>query len=263
MAQYIIGDVHGQFRTLEKLLAHIHFNPSRDEVFLTGDLINGPQSLEVIYWARENARIVLGNHDLHLLAVLKDPKLYRKKKDDFAGVLTASDRKSVFKWLIKQPLMIREKEFALVHAGVYPRWGLKKALGIAEDASSFLNADPVHALSVMYGNLPQKWSKAENDEEQFRFAINAFTRMRVIEGKAKLDFDYKLTYGEIPEGRRAWFDLRKATRRRVYFGHWAALGLFLRTDVAGLDSGCRWGGPLTAIRVDDGAVFQQRREKAA
>lgn len=263
MAQYIIGDVHGQFRTLQKLLSHIHFNPSLDEVFLTGDLINGPRSLDVLNWARENAQVVLGNHDLHLLAVLKNPKLYRKKKDNFADVVTASGRKSIFKWLVKQPLMIREKDFALVHAGIYPKWGLKKAMVIAEETSEFLNADPVYALSTMYGNEPKKWANAETEEEKFRFAINAFTRMRVIEGKAKLDFEYKLTYGEIPSNRHAWFDLRKKTRRRVYFGHWAALGLFLRTDVAGLDSGCRWGGPLTAIRVDDGAVFQQRREKVA
>ncbi len=264
MAQYIIGDVHGQFRTLKKLLAHIHFNPSQDEIFLTGDLINGPQSLKVLKWARENARVVLGNHDLHMMAVIAGQKDYRKKKDLFADVLESPERKSLLKWLIKQPLMIREENFVLVHAGVYPGWGLKEAKRHAKKASQYLQEDSLHALGNMYGNKPRKWNQ-ENDavltdvEDVFRFTINAFTRMRVIEGDLKLDFDYKLNYAKIPDNRNAWFDVRKKTRTRVYFGHWAALGLFLRTDVAGLDSGCRWGGPLTAIRVDDGAVFQQKR----
>lgn len=258
MSRYVIGDIHGHYQTLLNLLQHINYDPQVDQIYLTGDLINGPHSLKVLRWAKAHAKIVLGNHDLHLLAVARGHKTFRKKKDFFQDILEAKDKKSLLKWLRKQPLMRSEDTFVLVHAGIYPKWGLKKALKIAKETSEFLKEDPDYALSIMYGNEPNKWSSTTNEDEEFRFAINAFTRMRVIDGNAKLDFEYKLTYGEIPSNRRAWFDVREPGKRRVFFGHWAALGLFLRPDIAGVDSGRRWGGPLTAVRVEDGAVFQQR-----
>lgn len=261
MATYAIGDLHGCTRTFQNLLERIDFDPSSDRLWHTGDMVNGgPDSLGVLRWFREHedcAVTVLGNHDLHLLAVgLGTQKL--RPKDTFQDILQAPDREELLQWLANRPMLVVEDEKILVHAGLLPQWSVEKAQKLATEVEKHLRTDPVHLLKKMYGNKPRRWNNATTPRKRIRITINAMTRMRVLEKNDRLEFTYKGPYRKIPRRLYPWFEAphRAWSGHRCIVGHWSALGLCIRDQVLAIDTGCRWGRKLTACRLDDGEIIQ-------
>lgn len=262
MARYVVGDVQGCFDELMLLLECMNYRPARDRLFIVGDLVNrGPSSLEVLRWAMresDHVSVVLGNHDLHLLAC-STGAARSKKEDTLGAVLAAPDAEGLLNWLRCQPLLLSEPEGVLVHAGVLPAWDEKTALMLANEVSATLSG-PGYAyfLGRMYGNQPNAWAPGLEPEERMRLAVNAFTRMRLVDETGALDLKFKGELDQAPAGRCAWFDYprRAMAGRRIICGHWSALGLMLRDDLWALDTGCVWGGMLTGVRLDDGELFQ-------
>lgn len=267
MPTYAVGDIHGCFQTFQGLLETIDFDPSKDRIWHTGDLVNGgPNSLEVLRWFQENEEVattVLGNHDLHLLAVgFKIQSL--RTKDTFTDILAAPDKEELLRWLRHQPLLVKEEGYILVHAGLLPQWTAEEASDLAREIEGLLHRDPQHLLKKMYGNKPRRWRNATTARKRWRITINAMTRMRVLERNNRLEFNYKGTYEKIPKRYHAWFDApeRRWEGHRCIIGHWSALGLRDREQVLALDTGCRWGRSLTACRLDDGEIISvPAREK--
>lgn len=269
MATYIIGDVHGCFETLGRLLAAIEFNPVEDRIFLTGDLVNGgPQSAAVVRWAmRHRAGVVLGNHDLHLLAVASGARPPRKS-DTFFDLLEAEDAELLLQWLRNRPLLISEEGFLLVHAGLWPSWDEATAQGLAGEAEQAIRGSSkgleVAFFQAMYGDEPRRWDSDLVGMGRTRVIINAMTRMRMVEADGTLDLEYKGPVDGASKGLRPWFAGSRCLTggKPVFFGHWAALGFHRRGNVIGLDSGCVWGAKLTGWRLEDGRVFQVASELA-
>ena len=257
MAAYAIGDVQGCYNSLCRLLDKLKFDDGEDELWFAGDLVNrGPDSARVIRLARElgRVRVVLGNHDLHLLAVSEG---FRKTKltDTFSDILSADDREALLSWLRSQPLLHFDKErrTVLVHAGLHPGWSLNQARSFAGDISALLvdNSTYPVLLERMYGNEPAVWSENMDKFDEARWAINAFTRMRFCAKSGKMDFKQVGAPGTQPEELYPWFKLRQATDYRVIFGHWSLLGAGAFDGVVALDSGCVYGGRLSAINIDE------------
>lgn len=255
MSRYAIGDVQGCCNELRTLVTRIGFSADRDRLWLVGDLVNrGPQSLEVLRYVRalgENAIVVLGNHDLHLLAVACGCRPARRS-DTLDEILRAPDRDALLEWLATRPLAHFEAGDLLVHAGVVPQWTVETTLGLAREVEFALRNDPRHLFDHMYGDEPDHWSADLDGADRLRFAINVMTRMRVCTNEGRIDLRIK---GKPPAPGSPWlpwFDVPSRNTRgtRVVFGHWSALGLVLREDVIGLDTGCVWGGALTAIDLD-------------
>ncbi len=255
MSRHAIGDVQGCCEELRALLARIGYCADRDRLWFVGDLVNrGPRSLEVLRLVRDlgdNAIVVLGNHDLHLLAVACGSRPARRA-DTLDEILRAPDRDTLLEWLATRPLAHFEGGDLLVHAGVVPQWTVQITLDLAREVERALRNDPRHLFDHMYGDEPSQWSAGLTGTDRLRFAINVLTRVRVCTTDGRINLRMK---GKPPAGGspwRPWFDLEnRATREaRVIFGHWSALGLVLRDDVIGLDSGCVWGGALTAIDLD-------------
>ena len=255
MSRYAIGDVQGCYTELRELLAQLKFSSDRDQLWFVGDLVNrGPQSLEVLRFVRalrDNAVTVLGNHDLHLLAVACGS--HRKRKaDTLDEIFAAPDRDELLGWLMSRPLAHQERGDLMVHAGLVPQWTVATALLLAKEVESALSTDPRALFENMYGDEPTSWSEMLVGMERLRFAINVLTRLRVCTKDGEVDLKMK---GKPPKGHsrlQPWFDIetRRSTGTRVVFGHWSALGLVVRRDVVGLDSGCVWGGSLTAFDLD-------------
>lgn len=261
MATYAIGDIHGCFEEFQILLEAIEFDATVDHIWHVGDLVNGgPDSLGALRWFIENeasATTVLGNHDLHLIAVGRGVQK-RRENDTFGDVLEADDAPALIDWLRRRPLMVRRGERVLVHAGLLPQWSVDDACELAEEIEAVLSSsEPEKILSAMYGNQPRRIGDAKTDEQRWRCVINAMTRMRVLDADGGLNFSYKSTYDEIPEGKYAWFDAgqRAWADHQLFCGHWSALGLYHSDDVVALDTGCRWGGKLTAFRLEDEQKF--------
>jgi bis(5'-nucleosyl)-tetraphosphatase (symmetrical) len=268
MAIYAIGDVQGCFITLERLLRRIDFDPGRDRLWLVGDLVNrGPSSLEVLRWAKSMGRsvvVVLGNHDLHLIARaegLREPR----KRDTFDDVLEAPDRDALLEWLIGRPLLHREGDFVLVHAGLLPQWSLEEAEALAWEAQEALRSRRRYPLLESFeesGTSP-RWGEDLKEPQRLRLVVDAFTRMRTLTSSGELCLDFDGPPRQAPEGCQPWFELCSfPPRATVLFGHWAALGLHLGRNAIGLDTGCAWGGSLTALRLEDRQVFQEPSELA-
>jgi bis(5'-nucleosyl)-tetraphosphatase (symmetrical) len=255
VSRYAIGDVQGCYSELRALLAELKFSADRDQVWFVGDLVNrGPQSLETLRFVRAldaNAVTVLGNHDLHLLAVACGS--HRKRKaDTLDDLFAAPDRDALLDWLIRRPLAHHEHGDLLVHAGLVPQWTVDTALTLAREVESALRTDPRSLFENMYGDEPTRWTEMLVGMDRLRFAINVLTRLRVCTVEGDVDLKMK---GKPPRGHsrlRPWFDIetRRSTGTRIVFGHWSALGLVVRSDVVGLDSGCVWGGALTAVDLD-------------
>ena len=255
MSRFAIGDVQGCYTELRALLAELKFSADRDRIWFVGDLVNrGPQSLEVLRFVRAldaNAVTVLGNHDLHLLAVACGS--HRKRKTDTLDeIFAAPDSDALLDWLIRRPLAHHEGDDLLVHAGLVPQWTVGTALTLAREVESALRTDPRALFENMYGDEPTRWTEMLVGMERLRFAINVLTRLRVCTSDGEVDLKVK---GKPPRGHsrlRPWFDIetRRSTGTRIVFGHWSALGLLVRHDLAGLDSGCVWGGALTALDLD-------------
>lgn len=258
MAVYAIGDVQGCYAALMKLLTQIGFDPDRDRLWFTGDLVNrGPQSLEVLRFVKglgERAECVLGNHDLHLLAVAAGAARL-KKRDTLDDVLQATDRNELLHWLRRRPLLHHDDGlgYTLIHAGLLPSWNLADARRLAHEAETVLRGDKVDEFfQHMYGDLPDHWSENLRGVGRLRVIINALTRLRYCDLEGNMDLRPKGPPGSQPPDLIPWFQVpgRRSQEFKIIFGHWSALGLWDGNGVIGLDSGCLWGRSLSAARLD-------------
>jgi bis(5'-nucleosyl)-tetraphosphatase (symmetrical) len=258
MTTYAIGDVQGCYDELQALLDVLKFDFRQDTLWLTGDLVNrGPRSLEVLRFIKslgECAVTVLGNHDLHLLAVAygHEPQ---KKGDTLEPILEAPDREELLDWLRSRPLIHHDeiRNLSLVHAGVAPQWSLQEALARAREAEAVLRADTFNDfLMNMYGNQPERWEPELTGWDRLRFIVNCFTRLRYVNSDGHLKLKVKGAPGSQPKDCLPWFQVpQRQTRDNILlFGHWSTLGFFHADNVVGLDGGCIWGGKLTAINID-------------
>ena len=255
---YLVGDVQGCADAFERLLAEIDFSPSRDRLVMLGDLVNrGPASLAVLRRMPtfgDAATCLLGNHDLHLLAVAHGVRgLHRG--DTFGDVLAAPDRAAWLEWLAHCRLAHLECGWLCVHAGVVPQWDAAQTLSLAGEVETLLTGQGLGAfLRVMYGNEPRGWDDTLGGADRWRFVINVLTRIRFCTDDGTLDFKTKEGAGGAPPGHRPWFDVsgRRTEGQPIAFGHWSTLGLVQRPDLLAIDTGCVWGGALTAVRVDGG-----------
>jgi bis(5'-nucleosyl)-tetraphosphatase (symmetrical) len=258
LARYAIGDVQGCYQELRTLLARLKFSSDRDELWFVGDLVNrGPQSLEVLRYVRalgDNAVTVLGNHDLHLLALAHDKKRKRRSGDTLDAIFDAPDRGAIIEWLIARPLAHFDAAHAnlMVHAGVVPQWTAQLTVALAGEVGAALEREPREFFDQMYGDRPDTWSDDLDGMERLRFAVNAMTRMRLCTADGRIDLKMKGPPNEARLPFRPWFEHETRLTRdvRVIFGHWSALGLIQAHGVVGLDSGCVWGGSLTALDLD-------------
>jgi bis(5'-nucleosyl)-tetraphosphatase (symmetrical) len=255
VSRHAVGDIQGCCDELRALLARIGFRADRDRLWLVGDLVNrGPRSLEALRFVRalgDNAIVVLGNHDLHLLAVACGCRAARRS-DTLEEILRAPDRDALIEWLATRPLAHFEAGDLLVHAGVVPQWTVETTLALAREVESALRHQPRHLLEHMYGDEPDHWSADLEGTDRLRFAINVLTRMRVCTSEGRINLRVKGKPPAKDPQWLPWFDVEARRTRdiRVVFGHWSALGLIVRDDVIGLDSGCVWGGSLTAVDLD-------------
>jgi bis(5'-nucleosyl)-tetraphosphatase (symmetrical) len=262
MATYAIGDIQGCYVEFQQLLEQIRFDPAQDRLWLVGDLVNrGPDSLQVLRFVKslgDKAITVLGNHDLHLLAVAEGTaELHRS--DTLDEVLGAPDRDELLAWLRQQRLMHTEGSYLLVHAGLLPQWSIKQAASLAREVESALRGDDYATfLARMYGNSPHNWDNDLDGYKRLRVITNVLTRMRICTLQGELEFKFKGEVERIPAGYVPWFEVpeRKSRKATVIFGHWSALGLKVTPNVIALDTGCLWGGPMTAIRLEDRQLFQ-------
>ena len=253
---YLVGDLQGCCGALDRLLQHIDFSPSRDHLFLLGDLVNrGPTSLPTLRRLQAlgpAASCLLGNHDLHLLAVAHGTRR-PGRGDTLDEILDAPDRPALVDWLRHQRMALFEHGWLMVHAGVAPQWDLATTLALAGDVEQCLRGPEMgDFLRVMYGDQPDRWDAALTGDARLRFAVNVLTRIRFCAADGRLDMDSKDGMAEVPEGLYRWFDAPGRLTRGVpiAFGHWSTLGLIDRPDLLSLDTGCVWGGKLTAARVD-------------
>jgi bis(5'-nucleosyl)-tetraphosphatase (symmetrical) len=257
MATYAIGDVQGCCDELQELLRQLNFGRG-DRLWFVGDLVNrGPKSVEVLRFVRglgSRAVVVLGNHDLHL--VTQHEGFERPRPDDsFHDVLAAPDRAELIDWLRQRPLMHAADGYVMVHAGLLPQWSIGQALELAREVEQALGAaDYREFLANMYGSEPAQWSDQLAGWDRLRVIVNAMTRLRFCTPEGKMDFRAKGT--KPPRGYQAWFALRPGDEPPIVCGHWSALGLKLTSRLAALDSGCVWGGRLTALRLEDRSIHQ-------
>jgi bis(5'-nucleosyl)-tetraphosphatase (symmetrical) len=255
VTRYAVGDVQGCHEELRTLLARLKFSADRDQLWLVGDLVNrGPSSLKVLRLVRDlgaNAVVVLGNHDLHLLAVARGARR-KRKSDTLDEILEAPDRDMLLEWLRSRPLAHWESGDLMVHAGLVPQWTLAQAVSLSREIEQALATAPDALLAGMYGDEPERWSDELAGMERLRFAINVLTRLRVCTADGRIDLKLKGKPPHPGSPFKPWFELdtRRSSDARIIFGHWSALGLVLRERLAGLDSGCVWGGALTAINLD-------------
>jgi bis(5'-nucleosyl)-tetraphosphatase (symmetrical) len=264
VANYIVGDIQGCFDELIALLHKADFYPEQDTLWLAGDLVaRGPKSLETLRYVKSlgcAAKTVLGNHDLHLLATSLGIHPV-KKKDHTAPIFQASDKDELLNWLRHQPLLLEHQDFVLCHAGISPQWDLETSRQAAREVESILQSDRwTWLLANMYSDTPNQWIDTLSGIERYRYIINAFTRMRFCEHNGALDMDCKLPPSEVnPQQLLPWFDIpqRLIVKKRIIFGHWAALEGCIRQDIIGLDTGCVWGGTLSMLRWEDQQLFCQ------
>ena len=262
MATYAVGDIQGCCTELQQLLREVQFDPLIDHLWLVGDLVNrGPDSLGVLRLVKslgEAAITVLGNHDLHLLAVAEGvAELHRS--DTFDEILSAPDREELIFWLRQQRLLHTAGNLVLVHAGLLPGWTVAQALRLAHEVETALRgADYQQFLRHMYGNHPDCWSDDLVGYQRLRVITNAFTRMRICTLRGEMEFKFKGEVQDVQGGYLPWFEVpgRASAEATVVCGHWSALGLKVTPGVIALDTGCLWGGALSAVRLEDRKVYQ-------
>lgn len=269
MATWIIGDLQGCFNSLNRLLEAVAFAPRQDRLLFVGDLVNrGPASEKCLRWVRARceegvAQCVLGNHDLHLLAVAAG-KRKANSGDTLQDILRAKDRASLLDWLARQPLLLRAGEDFVVHAGIHPDWDVDTALSCAaEVGAEFAGRKREAFLERMYGNNPARWDACNSVEARQRFAVNAFTRMRFVHRKDHaLMLKAKGSAEKPPAGCIPWFSAthRRRGSDRIFFGHWSTLGTveWPQYGVYGLDTGCVWNNALTACNPQTGKLVSVR-----
>ena len=259
MAVYAIGDLQGCYDPFMHLLDEIDFDPNKDKLWLVGDLVNrGPKALKTLRFVKslgDSVISVLGNHDLHLLALAAGKVRSRGRFRTLQKILNAKDRDELVDWLRHRPLAhySRKLDTLLVHAGTHPEWNAKKTLERAREVEAELQGDDYRTLlGQMYGNTPRAWSGKLKGYDRLRFIINCLTRMRVITPKGRLNFAHSGPPYRARKGLVPWYEIEGAAwlGTRVVFGHWSALGLLALPDVVCLDTGCIWGRQLTAARLD-------------
>ena len=262
--RFAVGDIQGCLTPLQQLLDEVKFDPTKDQLWCVGDLVNrGPDSLgtlEFLYDIRHSVKAVLGNHDLHLLAVAYGQKSV-KKDSDLLEIAASENSDKLLKWLRKLPLLHWDKELnlAMCHAGIPPMWNLKKAKSLSDEVQSILRSDQhIHFYAAMYGNQPDTWSDDLSGMERIRVIVNYFTRMRFLGPNGELEFDNKTGLDSELGEFKPWFQYpNQLKKNHLLFGHWAALnGLFDHKKVTGLDTGCVWGGPLTLMNLDSHELHQ-------
>jgi bis(5'-nucleosyl)-tetraphosphatase (symmetrical) len=260
MATFAIGDVQGCMQSLERLLSLIGYRPRRDRIWLAGDLVNrGPRSADVLRWAvaaGDDVVAVLGNHDLHLLgrAAGVEPARRRDTLDD---VLDAPDAGELLGWLRRRPLLHREAGFLLVHAGVPPAWTIDQAVALAREAEEVLRRPEGDRLLGGRQDAVATLEPGLARPARLAHVVTALTRVRVVAPDGRLDLDFGGPPAEAPAGLRPWYELRGLDPVTLVFGHWSRLGLQIAPGHLALDTGCVYGNTLTAVRLEDRAVFQQ------
>ena len=267
MATYAIGDIQGCYHAFMALLARLQFNPKYDQLWLVGDLINrGSGSLEILRWCyqhQQSLKVVLGNHDLHALAVVHNLKPAHKY-DTLQASIDAPDSDTLYTWLRHQSLMIMQDgydhaDYAMVHAGLLPQWTIDEALGYANEVEAALQSDQYRTFLVnMYGNKPNQWRADLVGMDRLRVITNAMTRLRICTSAGEMEFDFKGELQDVPAGYMPWFDVlsRQSQTTHIICGHWSALGLRQRNHIHALDTGCLWGGQLTAMCLQTHAITQ-------
>ncbi|HRC61163.1 MAG: symmetrical bis(5'-nucleosyl)-tetraphosphatase [Propionivibrio sp.] len=262
MATYAIGDIQGCFDSFMRLLERCAFDPKHDRLWLVGDLVNrGPRSLETLRFVRDlgpTAVAVLGNHDLSLLMAAEGFGK-RGKGDTFDEILAAPDRDELLGWLRHRPLCHVENQYCMVHAGLLPQWTASEARSLAAEVEAALTAaDWREFMSQMWGSEPASWRNELEGWPRLRVIVNAMTRMRFCSPDGAMDFRFKGEVAKAPAGCMPWFQVpgRRSADSVLVTGHWSALGLKVTTNLMALDSGCLWGGSLSAIRFEDRAIFQ-------
>lgn len=260
MATYAIGDLQGCYHEFLCLLDQVRFNADKDQVWLAGDLVNrGPESLKTLqlcYDMRDNLMTVLGNHDLHMLAVISGA-VDIKRKDTFQDILESKKRDTLEQWLLQCPLLIENDQHVLTHAGIYPGWSLKQARKYAQEIEQVLQTPNTRKefFHNMYGNFPAQWDNKLQNTQRWRTITNFFTRMRLVDPKGKIDLLHKESLEDVPDGLTPWFrsQNRVAIEKTILFGHWAALEGSTGCDqIIGLDTGCVWGNTLSAYCLETG-----------
>lgn len=263
MAVYAVGDIQGCYRELRRLLDVLRFDPSTDRLWLTGDLVNrGPQSLETLRFVRglgTAAVSVLGNHDLHLLAAATHAEKL-KPQDTLDEILNAPDRDELLDWLRRLPLLHHDAQlgYTLIHAGLPPQWDLASAAACAHEVEAQLRSDRyADFFAHMYGNEPTQWSDGLRGWDRLRFITNCLTRLRYCGTDGRIALAHKGAPGTQPPGLLPWFEIRDRRSRdlKLVFGHWSTLGDRSDPGIYALDSGCVWGGKLTALRLDGDPVW--------
>lgn len=261
-SNFVFGDIQGCRQNLLMLLKDVHNNAINPKLLFLGDLINrGPESLATLRHIKalgEQAKVLLGNHDLHLLATAHGIR-QTQRSDTIAQILEAPDRDDLLDWLRHQPLAIFENNHLLVHAGVLPQWTAQKTLELAHEVETVLRGpDWIDFLREMYGNEPAKWDDALTGSDRLRCIVNALTRIRFCSADGTMDLKSKEGSATPDSNNMPWFDVpgRLTEDVTVVFGHWSTLGLIMRPNLIGLDTGCVWGGKLTAVRLEDRQVFQ-------
>jgi bis(5'-nucleosyl)-tetraphosphatase (symmetrical) len=271
MALYLIGDVQGCDAALDRLLGKIAFSPSRDTIYLLGDLVNrGPESgrvLRRLMGYADSARCLLGNHDLSLLGVASGHRAPHEN-DTMDTVLQAPDREAMLAWLKQQRMAMREHGVLMVHGGVLPQWDAAQVMSLAGEVEQVLRSPALaDFLPVMWGNTPSAWSDDLQGADRLRVVVNALTRLRFCTPEGVMHLKATGSPDQPPPGTMPWFDIpgRKTARETIAFGHWSTLGYLRREDVIALDTGCVWGGCLSALRLSpagDHELIQVRCEQA-
>lgn len=265
MASYAVGDLQGCLKPLRQMLDYVGFDPAEDRLWLVGDLVNrGPESLEVLRFVRNlgsSAVTVLGNHDLYL--IMQAAGFGKASKDDtLTPILEAKDRDELLAWLRSLPLFHREGRYAMVHAGLLPAWTVEQAEALSGEVTSALTAkNYVEFLAHMWGSEPTAWDEALSGWERLRVIVNAMTRMRYLTPDGAMEFrapGNKAPPEQGPAGCLPWFDApgRVSVDHTIICGHWSALGFRQRSDLIALDTGCLWGGSLTAVRLEDRRIYR-------
>ncbi len=260
MTIYAVGDLQGCLEPLRCLLKKVDFKPKEDQLWAAGDVVNrGPQSLETLRYVKALGpafRMVLGNHDLHLLAAARGIRRLNPK-DTLQEILDADDRDELLIWLQQQPLLISAHGYVMVHAGIPPHWNLSTAQSMARKVEAVLHSDRADLFfEHMYGNDPAGWSEQQSEAVQLRTITNYFTRMRFCNASGELELNAKKEAEQAPTGFAPWYTepLRKTADEKIIFGHWAALnGEVSETNLYPLDTGCVWGGRLRLMNLSTSA----------
>lgn len=263
MATYAIGDVQGCADSLTALVRRLPFRPKRDRLWFVGDLVNrGPKSADVLRMIRAagpSAQVVLGNHDFHLLAMASGARPVQSS-DTVSALLKEPDAETLIDWLRQQPLCVADGPTLMVHAGLLPEWSRRKALELSEEISKRLRSSQWKTfMHAIYGNSEGRWRETLRGAARHKMIVNVMTRMRYLQADGQLEFKCKLAPSLAPKELSPWFErrARRGPAERIVFGHWSTLGLMRRPGLIATDTGCGWGGYLSAVRLEDEAIFQQ------